>query len=208
MKTKNKLFFIGFIMVLAQFIMQNTEAQKIELTPFAGYETGCKLRTTKGFLYVGNGFDYGGSLNYSFSKGSQIEFSYSHMKSNLDIDEGNNRLRVCDLAVDFFSVGGLQEIRPGDVVNPYALISLGFVNFRPLSDDYSTANLMHFSFAGGVKIAASDRVGFRIQARLLMPILNKGKYFYDDSSSSGDIASSKPGLIQGDFTVGVIFKLK
>jgi hypothetical protein len=208
MKTGKNYLFIGYMIVFIQLIVQNAEAQKIELSPFIGYETGGKLRTTAGFLYVGGGVDYGGSFNYTFSKGSQVELSYSHLKSNLDVDEGYNRVRVCDLAVDFYSVGGLKEIRPGEMVNPYALISLGLVNYRPLEGDYSNATLMHFSFAGGVKFPVSDRIGFRLQARFLMPIWSEGKYFYDDSSSDGAVTGTKPGLIQGDFTAAVIFAIK
>jgi hypothetical protein len=183
--------------------LTNAEAQKIEISPFLGYETGARLHTSQGFLYIGGGMNYGGVLDYTFSRGTQLELSYSHMKSNIDVDDGNNRVRLDDLTVDYYSIGGLREFLPGETLVPYAMGEMGWVNYRPLTGTYSSENMMHVSIAGGVKYYASRRIGFRMQARLSVPIFYKGLYFTDGSSGSGQGLKGAAGAVQGDFTAAL-----
>jgi hypothetical protein len=190
------------------FYCESANAQKIELSPFVGYETGGRLYTDQGYLYVGNGMDYGASINYSYKPGRQFELSYSHMKSDLDVDEGYNRVSVCDLSVNYYSVGVLREFGEGGKMKPYGLASLGIVNYRPLSGEYSNENLMHFSFSGGVKIFQSDKIGFRLQGRLLIPIWADGSYFTGDPNGTTVTVTTRPGAVQCDFTVAAIIVLK
>jgi hypothetical protein len=207
MTAVKKSYFTSLAMIFLLIVFSNVKAQKIELSPFAGYETGGRLHTSLGYLYIGDGMDFGGSLNYTISSGKQVELSYSHMQSYLDIDGGTNRRRLGDLAVDYYSIGGLQEIRPGEKVNPYALLAMGLVNYRSVSGNYSNETLMHFSLSGGVKISLSSRIGLRLQARFLMPIWFEGVYFAGNPDASDIGISTTPGAVQGDFTTALIFKL-
>jgi hypothetical protein len=207
MIAKSKGFFTGLAILFLLTLITNVNAQKIELSPFVGYETGGRLHTSLGYLYIGDGMDFGGSLNYTITSGRQVELSYSHMKSNLDIDGGTNRRRLGDLAVDYYSIGGLQEIRPGEKVNPYAMLAMGLVNYRSVSGNYSNETLMHISLSGGVKISLSSRIGLRLQARFLMPIWFEGVYFAGNPDASDIGISTTPGAVQGDFTTALVFKL-
>jgi hypothetical protein len=201
-------FSVSLTVIVAILSSENALSQKIELSPFIGYETGGRLITSNGYLYVGDGMDYGASLNYTYKPGRQFELSYSHMKSNLDVDEGYNRVRVCDLSVNYYSAGILREFRPEDKMNPYGLAAIGIVNYRPLSGEYSNENLMHFSFSGGVKIKPSDKIGFRLQARLLIPIWANGSYFTGDPNGTPVTVTTRPGAVQCDFTAAIIIALK
>ena len=40
-----------------------------------------------------------------------------------------------DLAVDYYSLGILQEIKPDAKATPYGLFTLGVVNYRPTQGD-------------------------------------------------------------------------
>jgi hypothetical protein len=208
MISAGKTGYIRIAIILSIFFYsESAKAQKIELSPFAGYETGGRLYTDQGYLYVGNGMDYGASINYSYKPGRQFELSYSHMKSNLDVDEGYNRVRVCDLSVNYYSIGVLRELGQGKKMTPYGLASLGIVNYRPLSGEFSNENLVHFSFSGGVKLFPSEKIGLRLQARLLIPIWADGSYFTGDPNGTTVTVTTRPGAVQCDFTASVIFVL-
>lgn len=195
---------LAIVMVLA--IPAN--AQKIELTPFVGYETRAKIYYGSGYLRIGDGMNYGGALNIGLGGGRFAELSYSHMASDLYIDGSLGREDLCDLTVDYYSIGALQEMMPGAKATPYGLFSLGWVNYRPTSGDYISENKMHVSLAGGVKIKISERIGIRLQARLLMPLYYAGTYFTVGSGGAGyGIAGGIHG-VQGDFTGGLVFVLK
>jgi hypothetical protein len=97
---------------------------------------------------------------------------------------------------------------PGAKATPYGLFTLGIVNYRPTSGGYSSENKMHVSLAGGVKIRASERVGIRLQARLLMPLYYAGTYFSVGTGGAGYGISGGIRGVQGDFTAGLFLVLK
>jgi hypothetical protein len=199
---------LALALVMISAIQMN--AQKIELTPFIGYETGAKINTNLGDLRIGDGMDFGGSINLGFGGGRYAEFSYSHMGSDLTFDYSGAEPdeSICDLAVDYYSVGAMQEIIPDSKATPYGLFTLGVVNYRPTSGDYISENKMHLSLAGGIKIHASERIGIRLQARLLLPLYFAGTYFSAGTGGAGYGISGGIFGVQGDFTGGLFFVIK
>jgi hypothetical protein len=187
---------------------EKTFAQKIELSPFVGYETGSSVYTSLGYLIIGDGTDYGATADFNLGGNRYVELSFSHMMTNLNVDEGYNETFVCDLGVNYYSIGLLQDMRPSSRIVPYGLLSLGLVNYRPQTDGISGENKMHFSFAGGIKLKASERIGFRVQARLLMPVFFSGAYFSGGTGGAGASVSATSVAFQGDFTAAIVFVLR
>jgi hypothetical protein len=153
--------------------------------------------------------DFGGVLNVGMGGGRYGEFSYSHLGSYLDVESGMATTRKCDLAIDYYSLGILQEIKTDTQVSPYGLFSMGIVNYRPTSGtEISSENKMHVSVAAGVKIDVSKKMGLRLQARLLMPLYYAGTYFYAGTGGSGAGMSGGIHGVQGDFTAALVIKIR
>lgn len=207
MTLKKRYLFTCLVLAISLTAGSQLKAQNIELTPIVGYETAAKINTTGGDLRINDGLVYGGALNVGLGGGRYAEFSYTHMASDLSI-EGVVREDICDLAVDYYSLGALQELMPGAKATPYGLFTLGIVNYRPTSGGYSSENKMHVSLAGGVKIRASERIGIRLQARLLMPLYYAGTYFSVGTGGAGYGISGGIRGVQGDFTAGLFLVLK
>lgn len=208
MKNKNANVLTGIVFAILLVSGTEVKAQKVELSPFIGYETGANIYSSYGDLHIGDGMDWGGSLDVGMGGGRYGEFSYSHMASTLDLESGITNERLCDLAIDYYSLGVLQEIKPDAKATPYGLFSLGVVNYRPTSGDISSENKMHVSLAGGVKIRASDRVGLRLQARLLMPLYYAGTYFTAGTGGAGVSMGGGIKGVQGDFTAALVINLR
>jgi hypothetical protein len=208
MKNRRTTIIIGFAITILLVSTPLLRAQKVELSPFIGYETGAYIHTTYGDLHIDGGMDWGGSLDVGIGGGRYGEFSYSHMATSVSLEGGVSPLDPVDLAVDYYSLGILQEIRPDSKATPYGLFSLGIVNYRPTSGDYSSDNKMHVSLAGGVKIRASERIGLRLQARLLMPLYYAGTYFSIGSGGAGYGVSGGVQGVQGDFTAALVINLR
>lgn len=183
-------------------------AQRVELSPFIGYETRSTVYTSLGYLYIGSGMDYGGSLDFAIGGSRYAEISYSHMMTTLNVDDGYNERFLCDLGINYYSIGILQETRPLTKISPYGLLTLGWVNYNPQTDDISGENKMHFSFAGGIKIKASERIGLRLQARLLMPIFYAGANFNSGTGGTSANISATSVAFQGDFTAALVFVIR
>lgn len=208
MKNSRTTIIIGFAITILLVSTPQLRAQKVELSPFVGYETGANIYSQYGDLHIGDGMDWGGSLDVGMGGGRYGEFSYSHMASYLDLESGINSERLCDLAIDYYSLGILQEVRPDSKATPYGLFTLGIVNYRPTSSDISSENKMHVSLAGGVKIKTSERIGIRLQARLLMPLYYAGTYFTAGTGGAGVSMGGGIKGVQGDFTAALVINLK
>jgi hypothetical protein len=207
MITKKRLLFLTFAMAFMLVAVKPVNAQKIELSPFIGYETGAIVHTSLGDLHIGDGMDWGGSINVGMGGGRYVELSYSHLASYLNLENGLTTTKLCDLSTDYYSIGALQEVMPDEKVTPYGLFTLGWVNYRP-SDTYSNENKMHISLAAGIKINASEKIGLRLQARLLMPLYYSGTYLYAGTGGAGYGVSGGIYGVQGDFTAALVIKIK
>jgi hypothetical protein len=208
MKTKNTYLFISFIFMLLFLFAAQVNAQKIEVSPFIGYETGAYADVTLGRLHINDGMDFGGSLNIGMGGGRYAELSFSQMYSALSLQNGPVTTDLSDMVVDYYSIGVLQELNPKAKATPYGLFTLGIVNYNPSSSLYSNENKMHISFAGGVKVRASERIGLRLQARLLLPIYYEGGYIFAGSGGAGYGVTGGFRGVQGDFTASLYFMLK
>jgi hypothetical protein len=198
----------SLLMVFLLTGLTYAQAQRFELSPFIGYETGSKVYTSIGYIYIGGGMDYGGSFDFNLRGNRYAEISFSHLLSGLSVDDGTNEVYVCDLGVNYYSVGILQETKPQSKISPYGLLSLGWVNYNPKKEDISGENKMHVSLAGGIKIKASERLGFRLQARLLMPVFYAGANFNSSTGGTSTTISTTSVAFQGDFTAAMVFVIR
>jgi hypothetical protein len=205
MKTYKTLLMTVLPMILLLASVAQVKAQKIEIAPLIGYETGAHAHTNLGTLHIGDGMNFGGSVDVGLGRGRFAELSYTHLKSYLNNEMALNTTRVCDLAVDYYSIGVLQELRPKAKVSPYGLFTLGLVNYRPTTGNISSENKMDVSLAGGIKIHATEKIGLRLQARLLMPIYYAGTYFTIGSGGGGYGIAGGVVAVQGDFTAALVF---
>jgi hypothetical protein len=208
MKNLKENLFIIFIPVLLIFSGISVSAQKLELNPFAGYCTGAKASANLGYLHFSNGVDLGLSADIGIGKGRYGEISYNHVSSSMNLEGTFNNQRITSLSVNYVSLGMLQEFIPGSGSTPYGLLSLGVVNYNPTESNYSGVTRMQISLAGGFKVRASERIGLRLQARLLLPYFTSDTYFRNGPDGTAYVIASGIRAVQGDITGGVIIFLK
>jgi hypothetical protein len=207
MKTRKTLLLTILIMTFLLCVVRQVNAQKIELSPLIGYETGAYTYVTGGRLHAIGGMDFGGSMDVNLGGGRYAELSFTQLYSSLNYEAGLITNKLSDLIIDYYSAGILQELKPGAKVTPYGLFTLGVVNYNPSSNSYRNENKMHVSLAGGIKINASEKVGLRLQARLLLPIYYNGGYIFAGSGGAGYGVSGGFTGVQGDFTAQLVLKL-
>ena len=208
MKESGKLDKISVFIIILLFSVTQVKAQKLELNPSIGYLTGTKLSTNLGYLYLNNGLDLGGSADIGLGGGRYAEVSYNHMGSYLYNKGSLNSQRICNLSVNYVSLGVLQEISTDSKLTPFGLLAIGLVNYHPVTGDYLSANNLYISLAGGFKVITAKRIGLRLQARLILPYFSADTYFKNGIEGTGYDISKGFQAIQGEITAAVIFKLK
>lgn len=197
--------FAAFILLLS--FSFPAAAQKFELVPFAGYETGAKIEAiTGGVFNISGGLSYGGAFSIGFSNSYRLELSYNRMQSDLTYTIDNNPDPVCDLAVNQISIGFAYEYNPEDIFVPYGKFAIGSVIYAPVDSETESEKIMHFTIAGGVKYNISDHIGFRLQADLLLPLFFEGLYFTEGQGGEEPEVGTKVSGVMGNFTAGVVFR--
>jgi hypothetical protein len=207
MKTKKTFLLTMLIMTFLIGFFTQAKAQRIELSPLIGYETGAYVNTSLGRIHAIGGMNFGGSININLGSGRWAELSFTQLNSSMEYETGLTTNKLSELIIDYYSAGFLQEMKPGAKVTPYGLFTLGLVNYNPISNTYRNENKMHISFAGGIKINVSEKVGLRLQARLLLPIYYEGSYIFAGSGGAGYGVSGGFRGVQGDFTAQLTLKL-
>ncbi len=178
MKNLKVIYSLSAVLALLLSFSAPLTAQKFEVIPFIGYETSGKINSLSGGVFrINDGMAYGGSFSYGSGEGFRFEITYTRQGSDLTytIDESTDH--ICDLAVNQISFGAVYEYNPEDKVVPFGRFALGSSIYEPLDTDIESEKIFHFSFAGGTKLNLNDRIGFRLQATLYLPLFFEGLYF-------------------------------
>jgi hypothetical protein len=203
---KKGIYSISAALFLLLYFASPVAAQRIEIIPFAGYQTSAKINAYQGYFRVNDGMDFGASIALG-RNAYKIELSYSRQGSSLTyFPDDNTDPTITDLAVHYASIGGLLEFFQGDPIVPFFKVALGGTYYQPINSETTTENVMHFNFSGGAKLYLNEHFGFRFQASLLLPVFFEGQYFEEAAPASGEGMKTKIGGVQGDFTTGIIFR--
>jgi hypothetical protein len=213
MKTSFILKISMFMMILVFSGNMFAQDHKVELTPFGGYLLGGSVKFYEGKFKIEDAACYGGNLAVQVHGGSFIELSYTGMTTTGDwhpysdysyeYPEG-----TVDMAVNHFQIGSVNEIPlDNEAVRPYGTVSLGTTWFNIQDDDASDEWLFSVAAGLGLKYFFNEKIGIRIQARMLLPVVYNGAGFYLGTGGSGMYVSSTAPIVQGDFTGGLIIAL-
>ena len=156
-----KTLLLGILVVLLVAAAAPVEAQRIEITPFVGYQFGGELdeigdeTTTR---KLDQGTTWGLILDVGITDLDQVEIYYS--TQGTDLNRGVES--AVGVTVDHFQIGAIHQYAPNRPINPYIGITLGASRFE-INGDSDT----RFSGAvtGGVKMVVSDHLGFRFDGR-------------------------------------------
>ena len=203
---KKGIFPFSAALVLLITMAATLNAQRFEIIPFAGYQTSARINAYEGYFRVNDGIDYGAAASFGSNDGYKIEISYSRMGSSLTYTLDDVTEAKCDLALTYISIGGVVQINPENMVVPFGKIAIGGTYYQPLNSDLTKENVMHFSFASGVKLYLNDHIGFRFQATLFLPVFFEGMIFEEAAPPPDQGMKTKIGGVQGDFTAGVSFR--
>lgn len=201
---KYSIRIICIVALAGSIACSQMKAQHLEITPFAGWETGGKIYTSLGYLRIDGGMNFGGAISYGGIEDFQLEFTYNHMNSELSLDDGEHITNRTAVNVDYYMLGVIRETRLGERFLPYAGGALGLVHYG-LPDENSDEVLMSVHVSGGFKVLITEWLGIRVQARLLMPLFYQGAYFSYGTSGTGYGVTSTCVMVQGDFTGGLFF---
>jgi opacity protein-like surface antigen len=193
----------------------------IELGGFYGYQFGGGFTVYQGDVNIIDTGNYGFfiALPLPVGRGKQLEFNYTRQDTRLELkyyqgnpDEGilpGQKVSITDLLVEYYQIGGVNQfITPGSNLVPYGMFTLGATRFHPKNSSYTEDKWMFaVTLGGGVKIFVREKIGLRLQGRLLLPINWGGAGIWFGSGGPQVGVSGGSSVLQGDLSAGLFFVL-
>jgi opacity protein-like surface antigen len=183
-------------------------AQRFEISPMGGFNFGGKLPTTRGDLRVRNNGEWGLIASYRLNKIANIELSYTGVSTTIEHDIRNSPdVSYGDWMVNYFLLGSTKELYSTSKLRPFGNFSLGAVWFDPSNNFYDDEVRFAFSAGIGVKYFFSDKIGVRLQTRLLSPLYGAGVGVSCGNGCGASVGSTSL-FLSGDVSGGLIIAIE
>lgn len=203
-----RLILLGLLFLAA---LTHLQAQRLELTPLAGYTFRDRLPMQGGEAAIEDGETYGGVLGYDVDDDFGVEFIYTRQltrvtANSISIDRPVNE----PATVAYYMIGG----------NRYATNASGTAKFfggakfggaTLSSRENRFDDVMKFAVGLnlGTKIYFSEKVGLRLAATLNFPLVNVGgSLWWSPSGGAQAGVSSYSPLLQFGLHGGLVLRLK
>ena len=193
---------IGFVLFLISFY---ANAQKFEITPQYGYQIGAKYYYYGGYVKMTDSDQFGVTVSMEVNRDVEAEFFWVQQNASVRIQDYlyyPHETYLTEVTVNHFQLGAIHSFGYNDT-KPFAGASLGWSTFSPDDNFYQSNTKFTIGVSGGAKFYFSDRIGFRLQGQLLMPIEWGGVYI----GSGGGGFSTGGSLLLLNITGGLIFAL-
>ncbi len=174
-----RLAALAAMALIAAFSPFPALAADFEITPFAGYTWGGEFTdsVTGTTLKVDETSNYGVMLDINIVDNnqegqSQIEFYFSRQATQMKADSGlftGNPL--FDLDINYYHLGGTYGMDYGKI-KPFLVGTLGVTHMVPQGPGLDALTKFSLSLGGGVKLFATDHIGFRFEGRWFGTLFN------------------------------------
>ncbi len=204
-------------LVILLFFISSVARSQVELTPFGGYIFDATFSVTngKGTFLASPAYGLNVLVPFKYNEGA-IDITYQRQDTKIAVRANDNinvsnYLDTIETAINYILVGGVYEFGKSKKVVPYGGINVG-LGIIANKEETGSINPFTFGFKAGLKLFASDRIGFRLQSELNIAMLLEGSGFGCAISTSGNscgfVVYSTTSVGQFGLTGGLIFKLQ
>jgi hypothetical protein len=185
------------------------QEQKVEISPFIGYMVNTNTTVAYGYIENDDGVAYGASIGIDVRRGGQVELLWVMQSSHSSYQSQSWQYSSFDFDVvfNYFMIGYVHELNPRAKVRPFFRAGAGAwwasPDYQGLSDTWRVA----MDLAGGVKIYPSEKIGIRLQAAMMMPLVVYGGGLYVGTGGASVGVSAGIPIAQFNFSAGLIIVL-
>jgi len=196
--------FLAAILSLPSF----GQGKRMELGVMMGYQLAGKVQYVEGELKMENAANWMIFGNVEVAYETQVEFSYSQMQTTATFTpyKSGYDYETFDLRISYFQVEALKTFASNGKLEGFGLFGGGASWGKPLDTKYNDVWRFAMSLGLGGKVYFSEKVGIRLQGRLLLPMYFAGVGGYCGTGGGcGMSLNSWVPVVQGDFSGGIFF---
>jgi opacity protein-like surface antigen len=204
----HSIFTLTLIFLLITVSTQTKAQKETQIFGMAGYMVNSNVTVAQGDLSFDDGVSYGFGIDVGVEREMQAEISWSMSPSYARIHKvAGGSTDLSTVYIHHFQAGALVEPNKKKDVSPFGLITLGASLFSPTEKNTVDHWTFTFALGGGVKIYVSDKIGIRLQGRLLVPMVLSGGSVWFGTGGAGVAVGTYTTIVEGDFSGGIFFRL-
>lgn len=182
-----------------------------EVSPFFGYQYGGKHDLSEGEINISSAPDYGIIIGIPVKEtpGLRAEIYYSRQETELHYQQNQFEPmnKLFSMTSNYFLAGGSYEEDLG-IFTPIGLFAVGVAYLDPKEPGYTSEWFLAATLGFGFKTYFSERVGLRVQGRLLAPIqISDGTVWCTSGSGCYIELTAGTIILQADVTAGLVIVL-
>lgn len=180
-------------------------AQKVQITPFYGYQFGGNVDVARGELIVPASGNFGFTFDLQFDDQIAFEFYYSRQNTKLEFRERGigSKVELFDIAVEYYQAGGIYHFSE-DNLQPFVTFGAGATRWAAKTDLASDEWQLSIGGGAGVKVFVSPRIGFRLEGKLLFPFWGGASFFCGLPGGCWVGAGGQVSTVNGNVSGGLI----
>jgi opacity protein-like surface antigen len=181
---------------------------RISLTPLGGYTFGGEFTDAAATtaVEVDDAPHYGLIFNLRESTHTQWEIFYARQESEADTSE--LPAGAVDLDVQYLHVGGTY-VADGIRARPFLAATVGMTRFDPDPLTFDSENFFSFGIGAGYQFRPTDRLGVRLESRLLGTFLRSDTDLFCETGPDENlcaISSDSDTYWQLQASLGLVFR--
>ena len=207
--------YLLLIILLITLIGINDLKAQLDLFGGYGWQIGGRARFYEGDIKIKSNGQWHVGIDKNIAPDMSVRFEYSQM-ANATADwlplPGYSNLLPAErfkMDVHYFQLAAVRGI-PMDNIEPYGTLGLGASWFAATTlDGQEIGDVTRFAatLGGGAKIFFSEKVGLKLQARLLLPMYFAGVGLWAGTGGGGLSVGTAIPIVQADFTGGLVVRL-
>ena len=181
-----------------------TSFAQVDLSVYGGYQFGSKTYGYNGTVRLKGAANYGAMLEFGAAPDLMIQIQWMGSATQLTLEGPIYDYARTDVNVNYYQIGIIRPFPVNEKVEAFGNFTLGATQFAMQDQLYNDEWRFSITAGLGAKIWLTDKVGLRVQARLLAPI-NWGGLYFGTGGSGANVGST---FFSGDVSGGLVFRLK
>jgi hypothetical protein len=181
-----------------------------EITPFGAYRFGGEFEETDGNFSIDldDGESFGLILNARHSPTTQWEILYSRQETSSNTFGLGLSDPKLDMNIEYLHAGGTY-LWDGDTVQPFLAATLGVSKVDITTPGYDSDSFFSFSLGLGFRVAPTNRLGLRLEARSYATLLDSNSNLFCEFGPTNNICAVRiDGTLmwQVEALAGIVFR--
>ncbi len=198
---KKHILFIFMILGVAAF-------GQTDISVYGGYQFGAKSYGYNGTLRLKGAANYGVIAEFGIAPDLMVHVQWMGSATQATLEGPLFDYASTDVNVNYYQIGIIRPFPVNEKVEAFGNFTLGATQFAMQEQIYNDEWRFSITAGLGAKIWLSDKVGLRLQARLLAPINWGGLGFFCGSGGCNTGVNAGSSFISGDVSGGLVFRLK